>query len=241
MRNLSLLLSLLILPVVTSAQAWTSATSTELVARLDRSAAQFNAMDHFRLQSTIMAFRNTTDDAPQETETSTVWKMGDKAKAEHMGLVSYQNTQVRVTVIPEDRVLMVAEPQSFFDVLGKDYKMLVLSSAKSIDKREQDGSSRYRVRFAKGSDYELIEFTFDEGAWLRRVECWWGNSIALEPDNPLTALVTPKVVLEMERPVRLTSTAIAVDPSLAIVRQGNELVPTPAYAGYEIVDNRLNP
>jgi hypothetical protein len=232
---------MLLLPAIAIGQGRTAVTPKELAERLDRSAALFQAEDNYRVRTTIMAYRNTGDATPQETEVSTVWKMGAMAKAEHMGLVSYQNERLRVTVVPEERVLMVAEPQSFFDVLGKDYKLVVFSGAERIERWPKDGRDHYRAYFRQGSDHEQLEFAFDDAGWLRRLECWWGYTVPLDPDNALSARVTPKVVMEMERPVRLKPGEVNADPALAVVVRGHELVPTAAYSGYEIVDNRLNP
>lgn len=236
----ALTLLTLALHVTLVAQGWETATPQELSDRLDRSAAQFLAMESYRVRTQIMAFRNATDPEPQETETSTVWTNGDLVKAEHMGLVSYQDKDLRVTIVPEERVLVVAEPQNFFDVLGEGYRMEVFKAAQ-LTKRTNAGILTYQAQFAKGSDYERIDFVFDEAGWLRRLECWWGRSVAVAPDQPLTAMITPKVVLSMERPISFDTRQVDLRLTQAIERDGNSLSPAMAYKGFELVDNRLHP
>ncbi|MBL7980780.1 MAG: hypothetical protein JNL52_03120 [Flavobacteriales bacterium] len=235
------LLALLLLATSATAQEWRTVDRAELATSLDASAAKFKAYPAFEFRSTIMAYTNSTDREPAERTSTVVWKMGDGAKAEHLGVISYQNSELNVTVDPEEQVIMVAEPVDFFAPLGTNYRDIVFEAAISIGKVTDATGVRYRARFAAGADFEIIEFAFDKEGWLRRVEAHWGRPVALIADNPLSAHVTPKVVLELGLPKRLAPGAVNVSPAQAVVVHNGTLQPAAAYQGYTLIDNRLHP
>ena len=222
------------------AQTWQPVDKNVLMAKLDASAKKFAAMPAYRVNSTISAYQNSSDAQPTERGTSEVWKVGDKAKAQHLGMVSYQNKKLRVSIDPEEKLLMLAEPQDFFSPLGPDYRTSVFEAAITIGRATSADGERYRAKFPAGGDFEIIEFGFDKAGWLRRVETHWGHQVAVMPDNPMTAMITPKVVLEMAVPQKIAANSVAADPTLVVTIQNGKPVPTAAYQGYTIIDNRVH-
>jgi hypothetical protein len=235
------LLALLLLATSATAQEWRTVDRTELAASLDASAAKFKAYPAFEFRSTIMAFTNSTDREPAERTSTVVWKTGDGAKAEHLGVISYQNAKLNVTVDPEEGVIILAEPVDFFAPLGSNYRDVVFAAAIGIGKLSDGNGTRYRARFAPGADFEIIEFAFDKDGWLRKVEAHWGKPVLLLPDNPLSAKVMPKVVLDLGIPKRLAPGSVDLSMTQAIVFENGAPRPAPAFKGYTLIDNRLHP
>ena len=223
------------------AQDWTAVDKTELLGRLDASAAKFSSYTHYELRSELLAYTNSTDAQPAERGTSTVWCMGKSAKAEHLGALSYQNERMSVTIDQEDHLIMVAEPVDFFGHLPQTYRQEVFGKAIGIGRAVRDAQTVYRASFGKGSDFDVIEFAFDAQGWLRRIEVHWGVPIALVPDRPLSARVTPKVVLLVGVPTRIAAGSVNTDPAQAVATERGILVPAKRYADYTLIDNRLNP
>ena len=239
MRQCAIAVLALLLHQLGAAQTWQTVKPAELMAMLDASAAKYKAYNAYHLTSNLYAYHNSTDPRPAEEAISQVWKDGNKAKAEHMGMVSYQNEDLRVSIDPEERLMMIAEPQDFFGLLGQEYRESVFQAA-AITRADLPDGARFRAKFGPGSDYELIEFKFDKAGWLRRMETHWGQPIALAPDNPMTALITPMVVLEMGVPQRIAPGSVVVDPSVAVRIVKGKPVVAQAYTGYELIDNRVH-
>lgn len=234
-------LALLALALPMAAQSWAPATADELLSRLDASAAKYNAMEHYEARAALLVYANPGDKEPSERGESRVWKLGGKAKAEHLGMVSYQNEKLRVTIDPDDRIMVLAEPEEYLGLMGIEERRALLGLAQSIERRTDDLGDRFRARFPAGSEYEVVLFTFDKNGWLRRLETHWGHAVPLIPDNPLTATITPRVVMELEPPRRVAPTAVKADPSEAVAFVNGQPRPTPAFEGFTVIDNRLRP
>lgn len=241
MKRTLILLPLALLLHMAGAQTWHTADKAELSARLNASATRTRSMAAYELRAELLAYRNATDAEPSERASSVVWNTGNSTKAEHLGLVSYQDRKVCVTIDPEEQMIVLAEPGDFFGPMGASYRDTVFTTARSITRSADENGMRYRVRFASGTDLSLIEFAFDKDGWLRRVETHWGNAVPVLPDNPLTDLVTPKVVLVMDAPRPLASNRVRTSPAEAIAFVNGQPVPKKPYAGYTIIDNRLHP
>lgn len=223
------------------AQQWRTVPKEELMAQLDASTARYETLRDYEVRHELLAYTNSTDEQASERQSSVIWKVGKSAKAEHLGMISYQDERLSVTVDPDDETMVIAEPMEFFAPLGPDYRHVVLDAAMTIGKADDASGSRYRVRLAPGGDFEILEFAFDAQGWLRRVESHWGHAFAVEPDNPLSLMITPKVVLELGVPKRMAPGAmrIGVDEAVLIGRDGP--VAAKRYAGYTVIDNRLHP
>lgn len=239
-RSIILVVALVLMQAAT-AQQWRTVPKEELMTHLDASTARIKSMRDYEVRHELLAYTNANDAQPAERSSSVIQKVGDAAKAEHLGMISYQDEHLSVTVMPDEETIVIAEPLDFFAPLGPDYRQVVFDAAASIGKAEDTSGSRYRVRFAPGGDFEIIEFAFDAQGWLRRVESHWGHAIAVEPDNPLSLMITPKVVLELGVPKRLApgTVRVSVDEAVLISRDGP--VASKAYAGYTVIDNRLHP
>lgn len=225
---------------MTTAQEWRTVDHTELIQKLDASAAKVTAMDRYVFRSTLMAFRTGGDAQPMEASSSTVWKDGKRVKAEHMGFISYQDEQVRVTVDTEDRVMILAEPEGFFDLLDASYRASVFEAA-AIGKREGATGVTYRARYGPGSDFTLIEFQFDRTGWLAKLTVHWGQAVSALPDQPMADVFTPVVVLEMAPPQPLAAGSVRLEVSEAVAITASGVVPAQRFAGYTVVDNRWQP
>lgn len=236
----SLFIAVLVTAGLASAQEWRTVAHTELLAKLDASAAKVTALDRYVFRSSLMAYRSERDVQPMETTTSVVWKDGDRVKAEHMGFVSYQDKKLRVTVDQEDRVLIVAEPQGAFDLLDASYRASVFEAA-AIGKREGAGGVTYRARYGPGSDFTLLEFQFDRTGWLSKLTVHWGHAVSALPEQPMTDVFTPVVVLEMALPQPFPSGSVRLDVGEAVLLTAGALQPAQRYAGYTVIDNRWQP
>ena len=241
MRTFIHIATLLLCTLPALAQEWRTVERAELAASLDASAAKFKDYSAYEFRSTLSAYTNSNDKEPAERTSSVVWKVGSAAKAEHLGVISYQDTKLNVTVDPDEEVIILAEPVDFFAPLGPNYRDVVFAAAISIGKLADANGVRYRARFAPGADFEIIEFAFDKDGWLRRVEAHWGIPVLLLPDNPLSAKVTPKVVLDLGIPKRLAPGSVNLSPAQAIVFENGTPRPAASFKGFTIIDNRSRP
>lgn len=221
------------------AQEWRPCKAAELIAKLDSSAAGYKAMPSYQVRSMVSVYRGVSESTPSETAESHVWKIGGKAKAKHMGMISYEDDRTRVTIDPEERWMMVADAEGTLELFGSEYRESVLDAA-AIGRSSDATATRYRVRYGPGSDFELIEFQFDKAGWLRRMEAHWGQPVSVHPDLLVSARFTPRVVMEVGLPERITQGQVTVDMSEVIRFENGTPVPSAAYAGYEIIDNRYH-
>lgn len=240
MRTAVALLYLLLLQPL-AAQEWTTSSVDVLLTRLEESAEKYKALDHYEARATLMVFSRATDKLPSERGSSHVWKVGQKAKAEHLGMVSFQNDVLRVTIDPEDRIMVLGEPEEYVGLMGVAERRALLGMATGIHSLTELEGISYKVRFPKGSEYDHVVFFFDMSGWLRRMETQWGREVPLVPDNPLTGVILPKVVMELEPPRRIAPTSVKADPSEAVAFVDGQPIPTAAYKGFTVIDNRLRP
>ena len=240
MKILAALLCLIQLQPL-SAQDWKPASADELLSRLDASAAKYKGMEHYEARTTLLVYARAGDAQPSERGESRVWKVGTRAKADHLGMISYQNEKVRVTIDKDDRVMVLAEPEEYVGLMGLEERRAILGMASDIHVHAGVDGVHYRVRFPKGSEYDEVLFAFDPSGWLRRMETQWGNAVPLIPDNPLTDVILPRVVMELEPPRRIDPANVKADPSEAVAFVNGKPQPTAAYRDFMVIDNRLRP
>ena len=234
-------LPVLLLAAAIAAQDRVPVDKSELLAKLDACGIKFKELGSYTMHSTLQAYTNATDPTPTEEATSTVWYSGKSMKAEHLGVISYQNERVCVTIDPEEQMVVLGEPGNSLGDLSATYREEVFGHAASIDRAEVAGLVHYRARFAKGSDFVLIEYAFDKAGWLRRVETHWGVPVALAPDVHMSATVLPKVVIVMDAPVRIAPGSVKTTPDEAVAFEGRTAVLRKPYAHYTLIDNRAQP
>lgn len=223
------------------AQGWQPATHEELLARLDASAARYRAMENYEARSTLLVFARANHAEPSERGESRVWKVGGRAKAEHLGIISYQDERLRVTIDPEEEVIVLAEPEEFVGLGGIEERREMLRMAVAIDKRPHERGEAYRMTLPKGSEYKEVLFFFDGTGWLRRMETLWADPVALIPDNPLSETILPRVVMELDPPRPINPSTIKASPSEAITFRNGNPTPVGRFAAYRVIDNRLRP
>lgn len=223
-------------------QTWIPVEGKELSGRLAESRARSDAMGRYKQEAELLAYRDQRDREPSERATTVMWRAGQRIKAEHLGVITVQDAEVRVILDPEEGVIILGDPrQDLEHFLDDSYRDQVLAAAVSIGRAQgADGNVRYRVKFPSGGEMDIVEFVFDRKGWLRTVDTWLARPVVLDPDNPLSAVVRPRVVLNVGVPEPLDKGHIVPAPS-SVVSLVGQVRGLGEWKDMEIIDNRIAP
>lgn len=216
---------------------WVASDTAQFARAVDAFTAKFATLRDYELHSTVSSYRNASDRIPEETGRSTVWKVGDRSKAEHLGVITYQDKTMRVMVDPEERMIYLTHPEPEGATMGMDLRAAMFRAATKVQMERSSAGIRYRLHFPKAAQYSTFEVSFDAKGWLRSIVTTWGQPIEVDPGNPMTDMVLPKVELKLDPPIAITG-MVNVDMAQVIAKTASGTTGVGPYAGYEVFDMR---
>lgn len=220
------------------AQQWTPSDAsavTEFMAQNDR---QYAALVNMKLTTTIQAFKNAGDVFPNDRGSSVVWKTGDRYKAEHLGMVTYQDQEMCLQIDPEERTIMVSTSMNLLTTMRGAMVDSLLRHALVIGRAFMADGTHFRLKFGADAVYDVVELVFDQKGWLRKEEIYWGRPVELNPGDPTTEVVYPKVVFAMAVPESIDASSVDTDLSDVLIWQDGKPVALGRWKGYDIFDTR---
>lgn len=220
-------------------QQWRAATMAEMKEFLQRSDRQYTALTMMKLTTSISAYTNSGDAVPGSTGNSTVWRMGDRYKAEHLGFTTVQDKDMKVLIDPEQRMIYLDKPDPAIMPGKTALQDTVMRQAVAIMRSEQADGTHFRLTYRPGAAYESMEMAFDAAGWLRRMELLTGRPVALDPSNPLSAMVKPRIVIAMDRPVAIKAGTVNADPATVVGWRDGRAVGLGAWRDYTVFDTRV--
>lgn len=220
-------------------QQWRAATIAELKEFLQRSDRQYKALTMMKLTTSVSAYTSSGDALPGSTGNSTVWRMGDNYKAEHLGFTTVQDNEMKVLIDPEQRMIYLDKPDAAIVPGRSAVQDTVMRQAVAIMRSEQADGMHFRLTFGPGAAYETMEMAFDVAGWLRRMELLAGRPVALDPTNPLSAKVRPRIVIALDRPVAIKAGAVNADPATVVDWRDGRAVGLGAWRDYTVFDTRV--
>lgn len=216
---------------------WTHTDTVQLAKYMEAYAQKMKALRDYEMRTTISSYRNATDAVAQEVGHSTVWRVGDRIKAEHLGVLTFQDATLHVLVDPEERMIYLAKPEEARTAVDAYMRSIMFKAITAVELQRSVAGTRFRLHFPKAAQYSIIELAFDPQGWLRSLAMTWSEPIAVDPGNPLTAMVLPKVVCTLDVPAAVVK-KVNVDMAQVITRRSNSIVGVGPYAGYEVFDTR---
>lgn len=220
-------------------QQWQAATVAELKEHLQRNDMQYRGRPLMKLTTRISTFTNPGDVVPGSTGNSTVWRMGDRYKAEHLGFTTYQDRKLKVLINPEQRIIYLDKPDDAFSMGRTSLQDTLLHQALRITRSQQADGTHFRLNFRPQAAYEIMDLVFDAAGWLRRMEMVMGRSIALDPSDPATAKVKPRVVIAMDVPEVIQDGTVNADPGLVVGWRDGRPVGLGIWREYTVFDTRV--
>jgi hypothetical protein len=154
------------------------------------------------------------------------------------GMLTLQDERIRVLADPAGRTIYVSTPEDPLKVFDPLLRGLLISNAEALEWSRRPDGDHYRLRFPEGSQYQAVEMVFDGQGWLRQLEMQWGHVIPLDPDVKMSAMVRPRVVMEMQRPGHFSGT-VEMDPSTMVIGTKGNLRATGQWKDYEVFDTRV--
>lgn len=221
------------------AQEWRSASIEQLRAAIGASGAKFGDLTHMRMRMRIDAYLTATDLEPHQRSTSTLWRKGDQYRTDYMGVSSYQDKRIRVTVDTEQRSILLGTPSDPLMAARGALQDSVLSRATHIGRATLPDGTHYRLMFGGVLGFEAIEVVFDPGGWMRRIEMLWATEVDLRYRDPSSPRVRPKVVMEMEVPERIDPGSVDTDPLSVVDVRSDGVVARGRWQGYSVFDTRV--
>lgn len=220
-------------------QQWHTATAAELKAHLQKSERLYRERPEMKLTTHISAFTGAGTVVPGSTGSSTVWRLGDRYKAEHLGFTTFQDARIKVLIDPEQRVIYLDKPDAVFTVGQATLQDTLLRRALGITRSEQVDGTHFRLAFGPQAAYETTELVFDAAGWLRRMETVMGKPVALDPSAPAGAMVKPRLVMAMDVPVVIREGSVDIDPGQVVGWRDGRPVGLGAWRGYTVFDTRV--
>lgn len=220
-------------------QQWHTATAAEMKAHLQKSERLYSDRTQMKLTTRISAFTQTGTVVPGSTGSSTVWRMGDRYKAEHLGFTTYQDRKLKILIDPEHRVIYLDKPDAVFTVGQASLQDTLLRQALHITRSDQADGTHFRLTFMPPTAYETTELVFDAAGWLRRMEMLMRRSVALDPADPGTTMVQPRLVIAMDVPVVIREGSVDIDPGQVVGWRDGRPVGLGAWRDYTVFDTRV--
>ncbi len=238
-RALLLSGSLLSLTGQLFAGEWAESTIAVLKEAIQANQHKYDALPAFHLTTELLAYQNAGDVVPHDRGTSAVWKAGDRMHAEQMGLFSYQNKHMRLLVDPEEKAIYVGTPVEVDGMFGTDLGDALLKQLAGIGRLVDREGTHFRLKFPEGSEYEMMELLFDANGWLRRIDTYWQRPVPLQPDDPRSVVVRPKVVLQLGVPEAVDPASVKVDMNAVVVKGPDGFKPVGEWKDYQVFDTRV--
>lgn len=221
-----------------AAQTWVEVKPQEVSDAYYAAAAKYAVEREYYMGVEVASYRDLTDKEPHKLVACDIRKAGDLYRADHFGRVSYQDARMKVMVVPEQRTIVLGAGQEAFEMLGaeiqKEMFNKVVRATRSGDPRE----ARYRVFLTQAYKWEYIEFAFTRDGWMQQLVLVMADLMAVDPGNPLTALVRPRVVFSFETPRPLDLPTDELSWTNVLSLNGATPKAIGAYAGYDVIDTR---
>ncbi|MFT3884719.1 MAG: hypothetical protein QM724_04605 [Flavobacteriales bacterium] len=219
------------------AQHWSPVDTSTLMAAVTRNQQLYERSDSYMLSGTAYAFRDLRDAAAQEQQRFTVWRSAQGYRAEHFGFTTIQDGRMRVLIDPEQRIIYVSEPTDLLSMVDVDLRREVFQAATALEQCVQPDGIHFRLSFPPGTNYASLELVFDGKGWLRRMVTCWGHPVLVDPEDPRSPQVTPKMVMELgvPQPVRAP---IDTDPGQVVAFAAEGARAKGMWQGYQVIDTR---
>ncbi len=220
------------------AQSWQDAKPQDVSGAYYAAAAKYAGQRQYRMGVEVASYRDLTDKEPHEVVACDIRKSGDLYRADHFGRVSYQEGRMKVMVVPDQRTVVLGAGQEAFQMLGAEIQKEMFTKAVKATRSSDHREARYRLYLTKAYKWEYIEFAFGTDGWMKQLALVQAEPMAVDPGNPLTAIVRPRVVFSFEtpRPLDLSTDELSWTNVLAL--SGTSAKAIGPYAGYEVIDTR---
>lgn len=232
-------LMLMFLPGAIVAQEWKSASIDQLKADFRASDAKYEGLTNMRMRTRIDAYLAATDREPHQRSTSILWRKGDQYRTDYMGVSSYQDKRIRVTVDEEHRLILLSAPDDPLAVARGGLRDSLFSHASHIGRATLPDGTHYRLMFGGLLGFEAIEVVFDHKGWMRRIEMLWAYEVDLRYRDPASPRVRPKVVMELGIPERIDPASVDTDPLSVVDLRNDGIVARGRWLGYSVFDTRV--
>ncbi len=220
-----------------NAQSWETVDPASVRECLRASDRLYAAMPNMRLSTQIYSYEDASSTVPQDNGTSVVWRIGDRYKAEHLGVISYQDEELSLVVDPEEMTILVGAPRDLRMVMQRAMEDSLLAHAVRVGRSEGQDGTRFRIKLAPGGTFDIVELTFDRQGWLRKEVLYWANPMPRRPGDPSRDSY-PKLVLVFGVPERIDPSSVNADPGHVVSWRNGELVPSAAWRNYTVFDTR---
>ncbi len=229
---------LLLMGAATHGQTWEPVAPHVAADAYNTAAAKYTGQQKYRMGVEVASYRDQADKEPDQVVACDIRRAGDLYRADHFGRVSYQDARMKVMVVPEQHTVVLGAGQEAFDMLGAEIRKEMFTSAVKATQFTDPGAARYRVYLSKAYKWEYLEFAFDPQGWMRQLTLVLAEPMAVDPGNPLTALVRPRIVFSFEVPRSLDLPTDDLSWSNVLALRGTSAEAIGPYAGYEVIDTR---
>lgn len=220
------------------AQSWVPVDTAEVAAAHARSCALQEGRTSYRMVVRVASWRDAGDPTAAEEAVCIIRRSGKLYKAEHFGLVSYQDGEFRVMVDPEERAVMLSDGQPVYELLGARLQRELFAHIAKAEKSATAAGTSYRIHLGRPWEWDQVILEFGRDGWMKRVEMRWAGTMEADPGNPLTALVTPKLAFWFEAPAPLDVAPAQLHWNTVLRLNGTEALALGPCTGYSVVDMR---
>lgn len=223
---------------------WIPCDKTVLTGQMARFDALMVKHTRCKLTTEVVSYRRSSDVVPSDQVLSTVWRNGNRFKAEQLGLWSYQNDSLCAAIDEDERTVVISEPRGANENLLTDRVKGLLHGVSSIACQDINGGKLFRVEYERNSPNAHMDITYEADGWMSEVVLQLRSGNYTGGEGPPFSIDDPKVVFRFHRPGPLEGKAaegIGQGP-LAFIRKGAQgLVLTGKWSAYRLIDTRYRP
>jgi hypothetical protein len=190
----------------------------------------------FSLAVTHSIYAGHTSTQPYEQSVGYYRKYAGGYHSRILTIHTIQNKNVRITLDTSEKVMLVANAQPAAGGVSAEEYLEALKKCTALRAAATAKGSVLQMEFGKHSRVTLYEIEFDKSGRFASVKVLYANEVQSEEGTP----VKPKLVITFDK----YSTAPAegrseLNEGRYYTKQGNELIAMPAFAGYNLLDQRI--
>jgi len=117
-----------------------------------------------------------------------------------LGVHTIQDKQHRVVMDEEQKILILAHRSPETDPMDNLQLNALTELVEKAYIRLIPGGKQVQLKYPRGSEYEIIEFSIDNDHWLREMVLYFAYALTEHPDDPPSTAKKPKVVMDFSKP-----------------------------------------
>jgi len=181
---------------------------------------------------------------PYETASGTYRKSGVNYFCDVLGVKTVQNAQMKITIDSVEKLIILTKPQSLNPgELNLQQINDLMDNAKGIVKSFFGKATVYRIDFNKNELYEAVEYRFSNEGMLLQITYLYAEQVDRDYNDNGDMIenhLKPRLDICFSDYKQVKDTGNEFSEKQFLTRNGDKLIASGKFRGYEIKDYRFN-